>query len=214
MTMAQNRAKAMEVFEYREAHTAEYETPTEQPPAEPPTPDAADDIASLLQRAHDEGARQARQKARDEYERTLAEERNRIAAALHGFEKDVAEYYSRIEVEVVKLSLAIASKVLHREAQVDSLLVAALARVALDKFYKNTKAVIRVRPEETSGWRQFFAQHMEQSSMPEIVEDSSIQAHNCVLETDLGSTELGIETQLKEIENGLFDLLAQRPQPQ
>ena len=34
---------------------------------------------------------------------------------------------------------------------------------------------------------------------------------NCILETELGSTELGLESQLKEIETGLFDLLAQRP---
>ena len=48
--------------------------------------------------------------------------------------------------------------------------------------------------------------------MPEIVEDASVLPQSCILETDMGSTELGIETQLKEIENGLFDLLAQRPQ--
>jgi flagellar biosynthesis/type III secretory pathway protein FliH len=31
------------------------------------------------------------------------------------------------------------------------------------------------------------------------------------LETELGITDLSLETQLKEIEQGLFDLLAQRP---
>jgi len=171
-------------------------------------------LAASLQRALEEGVRQGRQQAQEEYAQSLAVERERIAEAVKKFNTEVAEYYSRIEVEVVKLSLAIAGKILHREAQVDSLLIAALARVALDKFYRNTKAVIRVRPEETSGWRQYFAQHMEQSSMPEIVEDAALQPHNCVLETDMGSTELGIATQLKEIESGLFDLLAQRPQPQ
>jgi flagellar assembly protein FliH len=40
----------------------------------------------------------------------------------------------------------------------------------------------------------------------------SLEANNCILETDLGTTELGIETQLKEIEKGFFDLLAQRPE--
>jgi flagellar assembly protein FliH len=32
-----------------------------------------------------------------------------------------------------------------------------------------------------------------------------------VLETELGETEIGLEAQLKEIERGFFDLLAQRP---
>ncbi len=33
----------------------------------------------------------------------------------------------------------------------------------------------------------------------------------CMLETEFGSTEIGLETHLKEIEQGFFDLLAQRP---
>jgi hypothetical protein len=32
-----------------------------------------------------------------------------------------------------------------------------------------------------------------------------------VVSTQLGTTEIGIESQLKEIEKGLFDLLSQRP---
>lgn len=211
--MALNRGKTTQVFDYREARVAAGErTATRQDASGSRVGDAA--LAASLQRALEEGVRQGRQQAQEEYAQSLAVERERIAEAVKKFNTEVAEYYSRIEVEVVKLSLAIAGKILHREAQVDSLLIAALARVALDKFYRNTKAVIRVRPEETSGWRQYFAQHMEQSSMPEIVEDAALQPHNCVLETDMGSTELGIATQLKEIESGLFDLLAQRPQPQ
>jgi hypothetical protein len=33
-----------------------------------------------------------------------------------------------------------------------------------------------------------------------------------VISTQLGTTEIGIESQLKEIEQGLFDLMAQRPE--
>lgn len=206
----------MRVFEYPEIRSLHDDAHTASPV---PTSETSfgvlsdDQFAAGLVRAHEEGFRLGEQKARDEHANSLLQERARIAEAVKKFDTEIAEYYSRIEVEVVKLSLAIASKILHREAQVDSLLVAALARVALDKFYRNTKAVIRVRPEETSGWRQYFAQNMEQSNMPEIVEDASVQPQCCILETDLGSTELGIETQLKEIETGLFDLLAQRPQP-
>jgi flagellar assembly protein FliH len=208
----------MRIFEYPEVRARHTESsPTSHasalPPGAPP-PVSNQLLADQLLLAHAEGVREGEQRAREEYARAQMQEKALIAEALNKFEVEVAEYYSRVEVEVVKLALAIASKILHREAQVDSLLVAALARVALDKFHSNTKAVIRVRPEETSGWRQYFAQHMDQAKMPEIVEDSTLPPHNCLLETDLGSTELGLDTQLKEIENGLFDLLAQRPQPQ
>jgi flagellar assembly protein FliH len=207
----------MRVFEYEEIGSFGSESTFASPSPAPPDAASAisgDQIAARLLQAYDEGVRHGEQKARAEYSQLLLEERGRISQTIKAFDNQIADYYSRIEVEVIKLALGIASKILHREAQVDPLLVAALARVALDKFHGNTKTLIRVRPDETSAWRQYFAQTMDQSKMPEIVEDAAVPAQSCVLETDLGSTELGIETQLKEIENGLFDLLAQRPQPQ
>jgi len=203
----------MRIFEYPEIGAATAAPSPAMPSRdEGPSSVSEDQLAAGLLRAHEEGIRQGEQNARDEYAQSLAQERAKVAEALRNFDGQLSDYYSRVEVEVVKLSLAIASKILHREAQVDSLLVAALARVALEKLHRNTRALVRVRPEESSAWRQYFAQSMEQSVMPEVVEDSAVSAQSCVLETDLGSTELGIETQLKEIENGLFDLLAQRPQ--
>ena len=43
--------------------------------------------------------------------------------------------------------------------------------------------------------------------------DAALEPNQCELETELGVTDLNLETQLKEIEQGLFDLLAQRPAP-
>jgi flagellar assembly protein FliH len=171
-------------------------------------------LQTQLVHAYDAGVQEGELRARAQHEQSLLQEKALIAEALKKFETEVAEYYSRIEMEVVKLALAISAKILHREAQVDPMLVAALVRVALDKLHKNTRSVVRVRPEEASGWRQYFAQHMDQSAVPEVIEDAAVAPHGCTLETDVGSTELGVETQLKEIENGLFDLLAQRPNAQ
>jgi flagellar biosynthesis/type III secretory pathway protein FliH len=52
---------------------------------------------------------------------------------------------------------------------------------------------------------------MQTRVVPEVVDDPSLPLERCVLETSLGQTELGVEPQLKEIERGLLDLLAQRP---
>jgi flagellar assembly protein FliH len=49
-------------------------------------------------------------------------------------------------------------------------------------------------------------------TLPELLGDPTLGPGNCVLETELGSTDLTLESQLKEIEQGFFDLLAQRPQ--
>jgi flagellar assembly protein FliH len=43
------------------------------------------------------------------------------------------------------------------------------------------------------------------------VADERLQAGECVLETKLGTVELGVRAQLEEIERGFFDLLNHRP---
>jgi flagellar biosynthesis/type III secretory pathway protein FliH len=60
-------------------------------------------------------------------------------------------------------------------------------------------------------WRTYFAEHLEPGELPEFVEDPNLDERRCVLETQVGKTELGWEVQFKEVEQGLLDLLAQSP---
>jgi flagellar assembly protein FliH len=91
------------------------------------------------------------------------------------------------------------------------MLVAALVKVALEKLQHGTTASVRVRPEEVADWNRYFEGDASGEIRVEVKPDSSVAAHNCILETELGTTELGLDVQLKEIEQGFFDLLAQRP---
>jgi flagellar assembly protein FliH len=95
---------------------------------------------------------------------------------------------------------------------VDPLLLAGMVRVALDKVESGTKVVVRVHPEQVSDCRSYFARTLEPGEVPEVVEDAAIARDCCVLQTGLGTTELGLEVQLKEIEKGLMDLMARRPE--
>jgi flagellar assembly protein FliH len=142
----------------------------------------------------------------------LASERATIATNVQSFEKQMSAYYARVEVELVHLALAIAAKILHREAQVDRMLVAALVKVALEKLQQGTRVSVHVRPEDVTPWIQYFQEKMAGRIHIDVKADLSLEPHSCVLETELGETELGIDAQLKEIEQGFFDLLAQRPE--
>ncbi len=144
-------------------------------------------------------------------QKELADERAKVTDAIHAFAQKTSEYYSRAEIELVHLSLAIAAKILHREAHVDRMLVAALVKVALEKLQHGTSATVRVRPEEVADWNRYFEGNGGGEIRVEVKPTLRLTAHNCILETDLGTTELGLDAQLKEIEQGFFDLLAQRP---
>jgi flagellar assembly protein FliH len=45
----------------------------------------------------------------------------------------------------------------------------------------------------------------------EVAEDPKLSDQDCILETQLGAANFGLDTQLKEVEQGFFDLLALRP---
>ena len=112
------------------------------------------------------------------------------------------------------LAVAIARKILHREAQVDPLLLAGVVRVGLDNVAAGTHVRLRVHPDQIQAWLSFFSQQPDLKSLPELIGDATLGLGHCLLETELGSTDLTLETQLKEIEQGFFDLLAQKPQKQ
>jgi len=141
----------------------------------------------------------------------LAEIRGSVRAALGEFARERTAYYQQVEAEVVQLALSMARKILRREAQIDPLLLAGMVRVALERIESGTKVVVRVNPQQVSECRAYFAQHMEAREAPEVLEDPNLPAEHCILQTSLGTTELGPEVQLKEIEQGLFDLLERRP---
>jgi flagellar assembly protein FliH len=166
------------------------------------------DLGRLLADARAEGIAEGERRARASVDETLAQERKRIADMVVAFQKEQTEYYCKVEVELVHFALAIAARILHREAQVDRMVVAGLVKVMIDKLQQGSRVIARVRPEEVGGWRHYF----HDNPNVQIVEDPSLEAKDCVLETELGTTEMGLDAQLKEVEKGFADLLAQRPE--
>jgi flagellar assembly protein FliH len=174
-------------------------------------PAAALELARLEAAAREAGRQEGEARGRDAFEPQLERARESVRLAVDAFARERAAYFHQVEAEVVQLALSIARKILHREAQVDPLLLAGIVRVALDQIESKTKVVVRVHPTQSEDCRGFFARYMDPQRMPEVVEDAAVELDRSVLQTELGTTELGIEVQLKEIEQGLLDLMALRP---
>jgi flagellar assembly protein FliH len=182
----------------------------ESVPQPPPGP-STQEINEMVNRARGEAIAETEKRLRAEYEARSAAEAGKIRQALELFQAERKSYFSRVEADVVQLALAIAAKILHREAQVDPLLVAALVRVAVDKLHDGSSVSVRICPANATKWRSYLADPLNGSRIA-IVEDAHMGIDDCVLETDLGSANFSIDAQLKEVQQGFFDLLAQRPQ--
>jgi flagellar assembly protein FliH len=177
-------------------------------------PSSEDQMHAREARARKEGRDEGAALGRAELEKKLAAEQQGLIQAVGDFVHERATYFHRVEAEVVSLALAIARKILHREAQVDPLLLAGVVRVGLDNVSAGTRVRLRVHPDQIPAWQAFLSQQPDLQSLPELMGDATLGPGHCMLETDMGSTDLTLESQLKEIEQGFFDLLAQRPKEQ
>jgi len=168
------------------------------------------ELSARILKERAEAAAQAEQKLRQEYEQKLSVARQALSAALGQFAEERNDYFGRVEAEIVQLSLSIAAKILHREAQVDPMLVATLVRMAVERMRDDSSIAVRVHPDRVSAWRRHFAADPAMARIT-VREDPALTDQDCVLETELGSANFGLDSQLKEVEQGFFDLLALRP---
>jgi flagellar assembly protein FliH len=168
------------------------------------------DLGARLAQERAEAARETEERLSQLYEQKLLAARAPIAAAVAGFGERRNEYFARVEAEVVQLALAIARKILHREAQVDPMLVAALVRIAIEKLREGSTVTVRVSPGRVASWKAYFA-GQSVAARAQVIADDGLSDLDCMLDTELGTANFGLDTQLKEVEQGFFDLLALRP---
>src|SRR5208283_5726287 len=77
------------------------------------------ELAERMNQAAAVATQETETRLRQEHQRQLLAERAPIMEAIARFQQERAEYYSRVEPELVNLVLAVAGRILHREAQVD-----------------------------------------------------------------------------------------------
>ena len=131
--------------------------------------------------------------------------KHQAAELLESFAQERDRYLHRVEHEVVQLSLAVAARILRREAQMDPLLLTGAVRVALGQLAGSTKVRLRVPAADLDLWTEAMALLPNLALKPVVIAGDAMRLGDCVIETELGSVDLGIRSQLGEIERGFFD---------
>jgi flagellar assembly protein FliH len=167
---------------------------------------------SSLRAARIEAGDAGRASERSQQASQMAAAAQTLTAALAGFTASRDQYLAQVEQEVVRLALAIAARILHREALMDPLLLAGAVRVALGQLAGTTEVRLKVPASEHEMWSEMLRLIPNLPLHPEVVADDMLGTGDCLLETHLGSVDLGVRSQLAEIERGFFDLLEQRQQ--
>lgn len=169
--------------------------------------DHAKQVRAMVDAAREEAWIAARKEFEEELAGKIAQEKERVARVSAEFARDRQRYFAAAEAQVVHLAIAIARRVLAREVAGDVMHLTAVVRAALARVHDGSSTVLRVSADDAARWSEMFASDGEGDVS--VVADDRLDAGECVLETEVGRVELGVEVQLEEIARG-FESLLQR----
>lgn len=143
----------------------------------------------------------------EQVNQTVDEMRQKVADALNLFRTERDRYFADAEGEVVKLALAVARRVLDREAKLDPLMLRGVVHVALGDMNAEEEMVMRVPLQDREEWSHAISQ-----PSLKIEGDEMMKAGECRIQLKCGTVDLGVEAQLAEIETSFCELLRKRPE--
>jgi flagellar assembly protein FliH len=169
----------------------------------------AEEARRSLEAGHRRGFEEGRKAEREAQAAAHAAEAEprmeQLSKLIQAFADARDQYLHSVEQEVVRLSLAVAARILRREAQMDSLLLTGAVRVALGQLSQKTEVRLRVPRSELELWQEAVAHIPNLAIKPLIEAGEDMRTGDCAIETSLGSVDLGVRAQLGEIERGFFD---------
>jgi len=149
-----------------------------------------------------EGEAAGRARATAEFQPAL----ERLARSIEDIANLRARLRKEAEADMVKLSLAIARRVLRRELAVDPEALHGLVLAALEKLQGQEVCRARVHPSHAQAVTAFLQKSATASSI-EVIADGSRSPGSVIFETARGNLDASVDSQLDEIERGLADCL-------
>ena len=169
----------------------------------------AADTRQAFESGRERGREEGRRAEREALAPTAAAEaerhRRQTAELVENLARERDRYLHAIEQEVVRLALAVAARILRREAQMDPLLLTGAVRVALGQVAATSEIRLRVPAKEADLWKETMAILPKLTVKPLVVAEEGMLLGDCVIESKVGTVDLGIRAQLGEIERGFFD---------
>ncbi len=171
------------------------------------------ELERLLQtetaQARQEGFQEGAQKAQEEASGEVTAALDRLAQKLNEVAKLRGKIRSYAEMDIVKLGLAIAQRILRRELTTDPETIHGLVHAALQKIQNRDILKVRVYPGGAEALRASLARAGAAPAI-QVVSDPTLKTGDLLFETSVGELDASVETQLQEVERGLADRLSLR----
>jgi flagellar assembly protein FliH len=176
-----------------------------------------EELKGELERAREDGdakAREAlaagREQGEGEARRTLEQELHVEIGKISRMMQDLIAagpvLRRNAEDELVRLAVAVARRILHREIAVDGEALLGLVKAALEKIDQREIHRIRTHPETVPLLRRVLEQGGIERRI-EISTDARLDRGSLIVETERGQLDASVEAQLQEIERGFADIV-------
>ena len=146
------------------------------------------------------------------YEKGVAEV-DRLVERMHKILEAVMQRRDEIlqdtESQIVELVILMARKVIKILSENQKNVIMANTLAALKKVRTRGEVTLRVNLEDvklTTEHVDEFIQHVENVQGITVLEDSSVEKGGCIVETDFGSIDARISSQLTELENKILEI--------
>jgi len=163
--------------------------------------------------ARDEGYQAGRAQAEQEAAESVAA----INALIEEINREREEFFDRSETELVRLSVAIAEKVLAQQLAVKPETVLEFTRTHLKRIRERATVRLRVNPEDLpllSGARQSFLNEIDGLRNLQLQEDRRVGRGGLILEAPSGTFDARFSTQLGVIREGLEETQEENGEPE
>lgn len=128
--------------------------------------------------------------------------REQLSHSIAAIGETLEEISRRAEADVVELALALAKKIIHREAAADREIVMNVAKAALSRLHTRSTVGVRLHPDD----HEYLILHQDKLGYRgsiELVADPSVAPGGCFVHTDSGDVDATIDSQLEEIAEAL-----------
>ena len=171
--------------------------------------DAQNERDKLQRDAYDTGFEQGHQEGYNKGEAEVERLVDRMHRILEAVMQRREEILQDTESQIVELVILMARKVIKILSENQKNVILANTLAALKKVKNRGTVTLRVNLEDvklTTENVSEFIKHVENVQGITVLEDSSVEKGGCIVETDFGSIDARISSQLTELENKILEI--------
>lgn len=169
------------------------------------------DARQLLQRAHDHLDQSRKEAQKEGFQAGEAEGRQAILRVLIDTQARSAQYLEQMDREVAAIVIALVERIIGKTPKADRTLLA--ARQALVRLRKHKNVRVQVPPGEVERFRTALADIPSPTGHTGwfVVEgDAHLASEDCVIATEAGYIQAGIDAQLENLRQTVCESLQSR----